>query len=52
MTTLLSSLGIDRLSAAERIQLVQEIWDSLVPEVEQQPITEAQRAELDAGLRP
>ena len=50
MSSLLSSLGIDRLSVVERIQLVQEIWDSLVPDAEQLPITEAQRLELDRRL--
>lgn len=50
MPSLLSSLGIDRLSVCERIQLVQEIWDSIAPAVEQFPLTEAQRQELDRRL--
>jgi putative addiction module component (TIGR02574 family) len=47
MPSLLSALGIDRLSVAERLQLVEEIWDSIAPTVEQFPLTEAQRNELD-----
>jgi len=50
MSSLLSSLGVDRLSVAERMQLIQEIWESLVPELEREPITEAQRQELDRRL--
>ena len=50
MPSLLSTLGIDRLSVSERIQLVQEIWDSLVPSAEELPLTEAQRQELDRRL--
>ncbi len=50
MPSILSSLGIDRLSAAERIQLVQEIWESLAADVEQDLITESQRNELDRRL--
>jgi putative addiction module component (TIGR02574 family) len=44
------TLGIDRLNAAERLQLVQEIWDSLESEIQQTPLTEAQRKELDRRL--
>jgi putative addiction module component (TIGR02574 family) len=47
MPSLLVSLGIDRLSVEERLQLVQEIWDSITPDVEQFPLTDAQREELD-----
>ncbi len=49
MSSLLVDLGIDRLSAEERLQLVQEIWETL--EVDsvagQLPITDAQKMELD-----
>jgi putative addiction module component (TIGR02574 family) len=31
MQTTAKSLGIDRLSLAERILLVEEIWDSIAP---------------------
>ena len=46
----MSTFDLDRLTVEERIQLVQEIWDSITPEVEQLPITEAQRNELDRRL--
>ena len=38
-------LDITRLTAAERLQLVEELWDSLSPN--DIPITSAQSAELD-----
>ena len=44
------SLGIDRLNIAERLQLVQEIWDSIAPSVEQLALTQPQRDELDRRL--
>ncbi len=39
-----------QLSISERIQLVEEIWDTIVDAPEQLPLTEAQRAELDRRL--
>jgi putative addiction module component (TIGR02574 family) len=50
MPSLLSALGIDRLSVPQRLQLVEEIWDSIAPAGEQLPLTEAQRNELDRRL--
>ena len=50
MPVTIEALGIDRLSVAERIALVQEIWDSIAAEVEQAPLTEAQRQEVDRRL--
>ena len=47
MSPQLHALGIDKLSVAERIALVQEIWDSIAAEVGQSPLTEAQRQEVD-----
>ena len=47
MSSLLNTLGIDRLSVEDRLQLVQEIWDSLEADVERLPLTEAQRREID-----
>ncbi|MGO9570184.1 MAG: addiction module protein [Desulfomonilaceae bacterium] len=41
---------IRQLSVAERLLLVQEIWDSIVADQESLPITEAQRDELDRRL--
>ena len=37
-------------SVAERIALVQEIWDSIAEEVERSPLTAAQRDEVDRRL--
>ena len=39
-----------QLSVAERIQLVEDIWDSIVQIPEAVPITDEQRAELDRRL--
>lgn len=35
------------MSSDERLQLVQEIWDSLADEAEASTLTDAQRQELD-----
>ncbi len=50
MSATLQALGIDKLSVAERIALVQEIWESIAAEVEQAPLTEVQRQEVDRRL--
>jgi putative addiction module component (TIGR02574 family) len=50
MTPSLQSLGIDQLSVADRLRLVQEIWESIAAEVEAAPLTEAQRQEVDRRL--
>jgi putative addiction module component (TIGR02574 family) len=50
MQTLINTLGIDRLSAAERLQLIDEIWDSLETEPAPPPLTEGQKRELDRRL--
>lgn len=51
MPTLMSELGIDSLSAAERLRLVDELWDSLEnAEPESPEITAAQSEELDRRL--
>ena len=39
-----------RLSPAERLILVQELWDSLTEQPGAVPVTEEQRRELDARL--
>lgn len=44
------AFGIDKLAVAERIALVQAIWDSIAAEVESSPLTEAQRQEVDRRL--
>ena len=50
MPSLITSLGIDRLSHAERLQLLAEILDSLEADAEALPLTETQRRELDHRL--
>ncbi|MDP2957789.1 MAG: addiction module protein [Longimicrobiales bacterium] len=40
----------DRLTIAERIQLVQDLWDSISQAEEVLDLTDAQRAELDRRL--
>jgi putative addiction module component (TIGR02574 family) len=50
MPPTLHELGLDRLSAEDRIALAQALWDSVVLEVEQAPLTEAQRKELERRL--
>lgn len=44
------SLGIDQLSLAERILLVEEIWDSIAAEAEALAIPESHKDELDRRL--
>ena len=44
MRVSLKSLGIEKLSVAERLLLVEELWDSIAAAT---PLTDAQRAELD-----
>ncbi len=39
-----------RLSVPERIQIVEDIWDSIAEVPHEIPVTEAQRAELDRRL--
>jgi putative addiction module component (TIGR02574 family) len=46
MSPTLKSLGLDQLSVAERILLVEEIWDSIAAEAESLPLTEAQHHDL------
>ena len=44
-------VDIAQLSVAERIQLVEDLWDSLVVNPDDVPITQAQRDELDRRLQ-
>ena len=39
------------LSVAERVQLVEDIWDTIAANPESLPVTAAQRAELDRRKR-
>lgn len=50
MPVTMQSLGIDRLGAADRLALVEEIWDSLAATPEAVPITDAQKADLQRRL--
>jgi len=50
MSQTLKALGIDQLSVAQRILLVEEIWDSIVAEAEDLPLTEAQKQDLELRL--
>ncbi len=47
-TNLLSD--ILKLSVAERIQLVEDVWDSIAAEPEELPLTEEERQEMDRRL--
>jgi len=44
------ALDIAKLTPAERLQLVEELWDSLCDTPEAVPVTDAQRVELDRRL--
>jgi putative addiction module component (TIGR02574 family) len=50
MSPTLKSLGIDRLTLAERIELVENIWDSIAAEAEQMPLTVSQKEDLAIRL--
>jgi len=47
---MLQILGIDQLSRDERLELVQEIWDSIPAEDSAMPLSQTQRDELDRRL--
>lgn len=44
------SLGIDRLRVAERLRLVEEIWDGIAESVEAMDIPPSHKEELDRRL--
>lgn len=50
MAPTLQQLGLDRLSADDRLAVAEAIWESVVQEIEHFPITEAQRRELERRL--
>lgn len=50
MAPTLQSLGIDRLTVAQRILLVEEIWDSIAADAEQAPLTPNQQQDLQHRL--
>ncbi len=43
MSTSMSDVGLDRLSVAERILLVEELWDSIAATPEGVSLTDAQK---------
>ena len=50
MSTSAKSLGIDRLSVADRLRLVEEIWDSIADSVDSMDIPQSHKDELDRRL--
>ena len=50
MAWTLRELGIDRLSLEDRLTIAQQIWESAVAELAAQPLTDAQRAELERRI--
>jgi putative addiction module component (TIGR02574 family) len=44
------NIDISRLTPDERLDLIEELWDSLAANQHQVPLTESQRAELDRRL--
>ena len=50
MPALLTKLGLAGLSPEERMSLIDELWESLSAGDEQVPVTDAQKADLDARL--
>ena len=50
MSTTMQDLGIDLLSVEDRVALAQEIWDSVTQDLQSEPLTPAQRQELEHRL--
>ena len=50
MPQTMSDLGIDRLGVEERLALAQEIWERVAQELEREPLSTAQRQELERRL--
>lgn len=50
MQSTLAKLGIDRMTVAEKLSLIGDIWESVAKEVEPAPLTQAQREEVDRRL--
>ena len=46
----LLKVDISQLSVAERIQLAEDLWDSISEQQEEFPLSEAQKQELDKRL--
>lgn len=50
MSASMKELGLDRLSVAERILLVEELWDSIAPGAEAFTLADTHRKDLDRRL--
>ena len=50
MPVSIKSLGLDRLSVAERILLVEELWDSITATPEEVTLSETHRDDLQRRL--
>ncbi|GAA6620108.1 addiction module protein [Scytonema sp. NUACC26] len=46
----LLKIEISQLSIAERIQLAEDLWDSILEQQDEVPLTDAQQQELDLRL--
>ena len=46
----MAAIDIDELSAEDRLQLLEQLWESLWNRPESVPLTNAQREELDRRL--
>ncbi|MEO1404540.1 MAG: addiction module protein [Cyanobacteria bacterium J06635_1] len=46
----LLNVDIDQISIAERIQLAEDLWDSILANPEALPVTDMQKQELDHRL--
>ncbi|MBD2250307.1 addiction module protein [Nostoc parmelioides] len=46
----LLKIDISQLSVAERIQLAEDLWDSISGQAEEVPVSEVQQQELDRRL--
>lgn len=47
---MMKALGLDRLSVEERLQLVEEIWESIAADSRALPLTETQKEEINRRL--
>jgi putative addiction module component (TIGR02574 family) len=50
MSVSIKSLGIDRLAVEDRLELVEQIWNSIAADSPAVPLTDQQRAELDRRI--
>lgn len=50
MPQTMHDLGIDRLSVEDRLALAEEIWASVAQELDREPLSAAQRRELERRL--